>query len=66
MKKSDNRIDAYLDIETTGLSPNYSQITVIGIYITNGNTDRFLQLAGDDITGEALLESLAGVNTIYT
>ena len=66
MKKSDNRIDAYLDIETTGLSPNYSQITVIGIYITNGNTDRFLQLVGDDITGDALLESLAGVNTIYT
>ncbi len=66
MKKSDNRIDAYLDIETTGLSPNYSQITVIGIYITDGNTDRFLQLVGDDITGEALLESLVGVNTIYT
>jgi len=26
-------IEAYLDIETTGLSPRYSEITVVGIHI---------------------------------
>jgi len=26
-------IEAYLDIETTGLSPQYCELTVIGIYI---------------------------------
>jgi uncharacterized protein YprB with RNaseH-like and TPR domain len=28
--------DAYLDIETTGLSCRYAEITVIGIYLVNG------------------------------
>jgi len=66
MKKSDKQVEAYLDIETTGLSPNYSQITVVGIYITNGTCDKFLQLVGEDITGDAVLESLVGVDTLYT
>jgi len=66
MKESDNKIDAFLDIETTGLSPNYSQITVVGIYLTNGATDNFLQLVGDNITGDAVLDSLNGVDKLYT
>ncbi len=40
--------EAYLDIETTGLSPSYDEITVIGIYLTNKNDSRFAQLIGKD------------------
>lgn len=29
-------LDAYLDIETTGLSCQYAEITVIGVYLVNG------------------------------
>src|SRR3974390_2599446 len=59
-------IEAYLDIETTGLSPESSQITVIGIHIVEDGHERFVQLVGDDITSESLLNALAGVETIHT
>ena len=58
--------DAYLDIETTGLSCEYAGITVVGIYLVNGVEDQLLQLVGMDVTADNLLESLAGVNKIYT
>jgi len=57
---------AYLDIETTGLSCEDAGITVIGIYLVNGADDRLVQLVGMDVTAGNLLESLAGVNKIYT
>ena len=59
-------LDAYLDIETTGLSCEYAGITVIGMYMVNGADDRFVQLVGMDATRDNLLESLEGVNRIYT
>jgi uncharacterized protein len=59
-------IDAYLDIETTGLSPEYSKITVIGIHLVEEENERFVQLVGDDITAESLLKALEGVGTIHT
>ena len=59
-------IEAYLDIETTGLSSYYSQVTVIGIYRVNGNDCEFTQLVGKDITCDHLLEALRDVNTIFT
>lgn len=59
-------IEAYLDIETTGLSPNSSKITVIGIHLVEGENERFVQLVGDDITSESLLKALEGVETIHT
>ena len=58
--------EAYLDIETTGLSPSYDEITVIGIYLTNKNDSRFAQLIGKDITADSLLEALQGVTIIHT
>jgi uncharacterized protein len=58
--------DAYLDIETTGLSPNYDEITVVGIYVTDGVDSRFVQLVGEDITPEKILEALKGISAIYT
>jgi len=59
-------VEAYLDIETTGLSPNYSEITVVGIYLTNGIDSRFAQLVGEDITADGLVEALQGVSIIHT
>lgn len=61
-----DRWEAYLDIETTGLSPEYCQITVIGIYITNGSEERVVQLVGEKISAEAIEEALEGVSELYT
>ncbi|MBF8304622.1 MAG: hypothetical protein HW399_997 [Dehalococcoidia bacterium] len=58
-------MDAYLDIETTGLSPFCDSITVIGIYLVKGNDNKLIQLVGDDITEESVLYTLKGVNTIF-
>jgi len=58
--------DAYLDIETTGLSCSYADITVIGIYLVNGSDSRLVQLVGRDANIDNLLEAVEGVNTIYT
>ena len=58
--------EAYLDIETTGLSAASGAITVVGIYLCNGSETRFVQLVGREITPESLLEALDGVDIIYT
>jgi len=57
---------AYLDIETTGLSCGSSSITVIGIYLVRGTRRQMVQLVGDEITPQSLLDILDGVETIYT
>jgi uncharacterized protein len=58
--------EAFLDIETTGLSPEYSEITVIGIHVCKGEKTSFVQLVGRDITPESILEVLKGVDIIHT
>ena len=58
--------EAYLDIETTGLSPSGSEITVIGIHICKGKEENFVQLVGRDIDADSLLEALEGVQVIHT
>ena len=58
--------EAYLDIETTGLSPTNCDITVIGIYLCNGSDTKFTQLVGKDITMGGISESLVGVSKIHT
>jgi uncharacterized protein YprB with RNaseH-like and TPR domain len=57
---------AYLDIETTGLSPCYHDITVIGIYQHNGSEGKFIQLYGETVNRENLKAALEGISTIYT
>jgi len=47
-------LEAYLDIETTGLSPKYCEITVVGIHLVNQYETRLIQLVGEDITAVAL------------
>lgn len=59
-------IEAYLDIETTGLSLFDSSLTVVGIYRCDGDNTSFIQLVGRDITADGILEALEGVRTIYT
>jgi len=58
--------DAYLDIETTGLSRYYNEITVIGIYLVDGRDSRLVQFVGDAVTKDNLLGALDGVDTIFT
>ena len=58
--------EAYLDIETTGLSPKYNYITVVGIHICNGDDTRFIQLMGREITASSILDALKGISVIYT
>ena len=59
-------IEAYLDIETTGLSPSYDEITVVGIHLCSETDAKFIQLVGGDVTADNILESLSGVSVIYT
>jgi uncharacterized protein YprB with RNaseH-like and TPR domain len=61
-----DKIEAYIDIETTGLSPNDCIVTVAGIYICNGEDARTVQLVGRDITSYSILEALEGVRIIHT
>jgi uncharacterized protein YprB with RNaseH-like and TPR domain len=58
--------EAYLDIETTGLSPANCEITVIGIHICDGDETNFVQLVGRDITADNTLGALNGVEVIHT
>lgn len=56
----------YLDIETTGLSPSYSELTVIGIYRENGIDERVTQLVGEEISSSKLINALEDTSKIYT
>ncbi len=59
------RIEAYLDIETTGLSRN-DEITVVGVYLCGNEDTRFVQLVGQEIAADSLLEALSGASVVYT
>jgi uncharacterized protein len=58
--------EAYLDIETTGLSPAGSEITVIGIHFCRESGTDFVQLVGRDITANSIMDALEGVDMLYT
>jgi uncharacterized protein YprB with RNaseH-like and TPR domain len=59
-------LDAYLDIETTGLSCQSSYITVIGIYLVNNFDSELVQLVGNDVTADNLIHSINRVTNLYT
>ena len=59
-------MEAYLDIETTGLSACYHQITVVGIAVGDARRQDVVQLVGRDVTRRNLLRALEGVRTLYT
>lgn len=58
--------EAYLDIETTGLSPSSAQITVTGIYRWGRDGNDCIQFIGRDNTADNILEALKGIPIIYT
>lgn len=45
-------LEAFLDIETIGLSPENGEITVVGIHLASGLDSRFVQLVWREITAE--------------
>jgi len=59
-------VDAYLDIETTGLCSFYDEITVIGICLAVEGTNSLVQLVGNEASRSNLLRTLRCVGTIYT
>ncbi len=59
-------MEAYLDIETTGLSPWRDAITVVGIYRRYSDGFHMAQLVGHNITRAAVEDLLDGVRTLYT
>lgn len=58
--------EAYLDIETTGLSPATCSITVVGIFLVRPDFSELVQLVGDQISGSSIKQALAGASTVYT
>ena len=60
------KYNAYLDIETTGLSPLYNKLTVIGIYRENSIDSKVTQLVGDEISSSGLLRAMEDVSKFYT
>jgi uncharacterized protein YprB with RNaseH-like and TPR domain len=57
---------AYLDIETTSLSPADGELTVVGVYLHHGTKGKFIQLVGDEISAVKLDEITENVQTLYT
>jgi uncharacterized protein YprB with RNaseH-like and TPR domain len=58
--------EAYLDIETTGLTPSGCDITVIGIHLCRGDRAAFVQLVGKDATARGVRDALEGSDILYT
>lgn len=59
-------MDAYFDIETTGLSPYSDEITVVGIALANTKKMELVQLFEKNLTKRKLIAALKGVSQIYT
>jgi len=59
-------VEAYLDIETTKLSPSGCDITVTGIYLCGQYDDNFIQFVGQKNAACDILEALKGIEVLYT
>ncbi len=57
---------AYLDIETTGLSRHYCDVTVIGIALERGRKCQVVQLVEGSLSEKKLLRTLKSVDEIYS
>lgn len=58
--------EAYLDIETTGLSPMDAEIMIVGVYLVGDGDGKVIQMSGEEVNKKELLKVLRGVETIYT
>lgn len=61
-----SRVEAYLDIETTGLSWGCNYITVVGVHVDAGDDDGVVQLVGEEVTRDNLLRAMEGVDDVFT
>ena len=57
---------AYIDIETTGLSREHHDLTVIGVGVENNGSIEVVQLFDSTLNKKALLHSLDGVTELYS
>ena len=57
---------AYIDIETTGLSRHYANLTVIGIALEKSGRLEVVQLVGASLSKRRLLAALHSVDEIYS
>lgn len=57
---------AYLDIETTSLSPYSGDLTVVGLHLDYGNKNTTIQLVGEEIGASKLIEVISEVGVLYT
>ncbi|MHC4617756.1 MAG: ribonuclease H-like domain-containing protein [Planctomycetota bacterium] len=57
---------AYLDIETTGLSRHYADLTVVGLGLESGGKCEVTQLVGDQISARRLIRALGKARILYT
>ena len=57
---------AYIDIETTGLSRHYAELTVVGIALEKEGPCRIVQLLEAGLSDQKLLVALEGVDEIYS
>jgi uncharacterized protein len=66
--KDEHRVKCYgyLDIETTGFSCLYCDLTVVGIATVRDGQPQFGQLHGGQINADSVLGLLDGVDEIYT
>lgn len=56
----------YLDIETTGLSRQRCELTVVGVATFRGTEQHVRQLVGGQIRADSVLDLLAGIDEVYT
>lgn len=66
LQPSEKECCAYLDIETTSLSPADGDLTVIGLYLDENQDQRLVQLVGDEISVAKLVGIFEDVETLYT
>ncbi|MFC1633860.1 ribonuclease H-like domain-containing protein [Planctomycetota bacterium] len=57
---------AYIDIETTGLSRRFADLTVIGIALEKNGQCRVVQLLEAELSDRKLLTALQGVDELYS
>lgn len=59
-------LNAYLNIETTGLFRWKADISVVGIFLVKNDLQSLVQLVGKDVNSENLSDILMGVERIFT
>jgi uncharacterized protein YprB with RNaseH-like and TPR domain len=57
---------AYIDIETTGLSRQFAELTIIGIAVEEGRKCSVVQLVEERLNEHDLLKALKGVDELYS